>query len=426
MEMNILKEIGLSESEKKVYLTLLELGDSTRGDIVNKSGVTGSKVYELLEKLQEKGLVSIYIKEKVKHFKPTNPKQLLNYIEDKKPYRIIADHLRASIFLVAEKLEPSNRKQGYILRRLLRRAMVYSRRLGMEGDEWLSNSLPDLVVPYIKIFPQLDKDMAVINQVITAEVDRFRKTIDQGIAALKKMYNRAIGGIDPENLPPGMKIENNILRVDGNEVFKVYETYGLPSEISQEIMTSWGLAFDETTMKECEEAMKKHQELSRTTSAGVFKGGLADHSPGVVKLHTATHLLLASLRKVLGEHVVQRGQNVTKERTRFDFPNPEKLTNEQLKKVEDMINDIIDKDLPVNFKVMSKDGAAKTGAIHAFNEKYVDTVKVYYVGDSLGNAFSKEFCGGPHVTHTGEIGRVRIKRQEKIGSGLIRIYAVLD
>jgi alanyl-tRNA synthetase len=178
--------------------------------------------------------------------------------------------------------------------------------------------------------------------------------------------------------------------------------------------------------KEFEKEFEKHKELSRTTSAGVFKGGLVDHSPEVVRLHTATHLLLTSLRKVLGDHVVQRGQNITHARARFDFPNPEKLTEEELKKVEDIINKVISEKLPVKFEILPKDEALKTGAIHAFNEKYTDTVKVYYIGENLENSFSREFCGGPHVVHTGEIGRVKIKKQEKIGSGSMRVYLVLE
>jgi alanyl-tRNA synthetase len=164
----------------------------------------------------------------------------------------------------------------------------------------------------------------------------------------------------------------------------------------------------------------------RKLSAGVFKGGLADNSPEVVKLHTATHLLLASLREVLGDHVVQKGQNITRERARFDFPNAEKLTDVELKKVEDMVNKVITDKLPVRFEILSKNEAIKTGAIHAFDEKYTDTVKVYYIGENLNNAVSREFCGGPHVENTGKIGRVRIKKQEKIGSGLVRLYLVLD
>jgi alanyl-tRNA synthetase len=343
------------------------------------------------------------------------------YMEDPKPYRIIMDHLKASIFLVSEGLEPSNRKQGYILRRLLRRAMVYSRKLGMGEDEWLSNALPDLVVPYIKIYPRLDKNIAVINKAITDEVDRFRKTIGEGIKALKKIFGRAIGGVDPENLPHGMEMRGNIIRVNGEEIFRIYETYGLPPEISQEIMTGWGLAFDATTMEECDEAMKKHQELSRTASAGMFKGGLAGASHDVTKLHTATHLLHASLRKILGEGVSQKGSNITSERLRFDFSYPQKLTDEELTKVEDLVNVQIEKKLPVSFKVMSLDEAISLGALHFFAEKYGKEVKVYSIGD-----FSKEVCGGPHVKNTSEIGRVKIIKQEKVGAGIVRIYAKFE
>ena len=334
--------------------------------------------------------------------------------------RIIADHMRAAYVLISSGVLPGNKEHEYVLRKLIRRAMLHARFLSVTDDF----TPPEVNFSNFKISVEL-KSQTEINAVINEEANKFQKTVEQGVAALKRIFNKAIGGVDPENLSAGMKIENNIIRVDGREVFKIYETYGLPPEISQELMSGWGLRFDEQTMKECEEARIKHKELSRTTSAGVFKGGLADTSPEVIKLHTATHLLLASLRKVLGEHVVQRGQNITKERARFDFPNPEKLTEKQLKEVEDMINDIIAKDLSVNFKVMPKDEALKTGAIHAFNEKYADTVKVYYVGEDLERAFSKEFCGGPHVKNTREIGHVRIKKQEKIGAGLMRIYATL-
>jgi len=226
-------------------------------------------------------------------------------------------------------------------------------------------------------------------------------------------------------LQKGLKIIKDYKGDQLNELnaFDLYQSYGFPYEVTQEIFSEKGKILDKNKF---DEAFKRHQDLSRKLSAGVFKGGLADHSPEVVRLHTATHLLLASLRKVLGEHVVQKGQNITKDRSRFDFPNPEKLTDAQFKNVENMINDIIRKDLPVNFKVMSKDDALKTGAIHAFNEKYADTVKVYYVGEDFNSAFSKEFCGGPHVSSTSLIGRVRIKKQEKIGAGIIRIYAGLE
>ena len=212
-------------------------------------------------------------------------------------------------------------------------------------------------------------------------------------------------------------------QIDARVAFNLYQSYGFPLEITKELAEEKGQKLD---LEKFKKEFDKHKDLSRTTSAGVFKGGLADHSPEVVKLHTATHLLLTSLREVLGEHVVQKGQNITKERSRFDFPNPEKLTDDQLQKVENFINGIINKDLPIKFEVMPKDQALATGAIHAFNEKYTDTVKIYYVGEELDDAISREFCGGPHVTHTGEIGSVKIKKQEKIGSGIIRLYIILN
>ena len=232
------------------------------------------------------------------------------------------------------------------------------------------------------------------------EVDKFIKTLDRGLKELGKLE-----------------------QIDARVAFNLYQSYGFPLEITKELAEEKGQKLD---LEKFKKEFDKHKDLSRTTSAGVFKGGLADHSPEVVKLHTATHLLLTSLREVLGEHVVQKGQNITKERSRFDFPNPEKLTDDQLQKVENFINGIINKDLPIKFEVMPKDQALATGAIHAFNEKYTDTVKIYYVGEELDDAISREFCGGPHVTHTGEIGSVKIKKQEKIGSGIIRLYIILN
>ena len=368
-----------------------------------------------------------------------------DYQQDPRPYRIITDHLRAAIFMVADRVEPSNKEQGYVLRRLIRRAMIYSRKLGMVGDEWLSNIFADLVVPYVRAYPDLDQTVPEINEEITREVDRFRKTINEGINALKKIYGRAIGGVDPENLPAGMKVVNNIIRVDGNEVFRIYETYGLPPEISQEIMTEWGLAFDDQTMNECKEAMKKHQELSRTASSEMFKGGLADHSEIVTKYHTATHLLHQALRDVLGSEVFQKGSNITAERLRFDFSFDRKMTDEEIKHVEDLVNKKIEEDLKVDRKVVSPEEAKKLNAIGLFDEKYGTEVSIYGVGPgyrldpgardqrSRGGYYSLEFCGGPHVEHTGVIGKInrgtilqgkiKITKEEAVSAGIRRIRA---
>jgi alanyl-tRNA synthetase len=314
-------------------------------------------------------------------------------------FRIIADHIKAAVFITASGIRPGNKLQDYVLRRLLRRAVTKTYLRDKSFDSKKFNELVEMV---FEIYPGYSKSMDrdEITNVINNEVRKFRATIERGFKELERIKN-----------------------IDAKKAFDLYQTYGFPLEITKEIFSEKGQKIaEERFQKEFE----RHQEASRSMSAGVFKGGLADHSPEVVRLHTATHLLLASLRRVLGEHVVQKGQNITRERARFDFPNPQKLTTEQLKQVEDTINEIIQKDLPVNFKVMPKEEAFKTGAIHAFNEKYADTVKVYYVGDELEAAFSKEFCGGPHVSSTGDIGHVRIKKQDKIGAGLIRIYMDVD
>jgi len=433
-------------------------------------------------------------------------KSNVNYDSNPSPYRIILDHLRAAAFLVNAGITPSNKEQGYVLRRLIRKAMVASRELGMEGDEWLSNTLPSIVVPYRNIYPNLVKNTPKINETITEEVDRFRKTINKGLSELEKTslviedistavsmeleemgdFQKVVKFLERNRFPRNIKLlltkqglidgfvieeqrdllnhlihiateagmstsfllddqqkeifkptpddikkikdvldyfKNHKITLNSKWVFRYITTYGVPLEILRELANKHNIDID---VSELDKLYEEHRNLSRTTSAGVFKGGLADHSPEVVKLHTATHLLLASLRKVLGDEVVQKGQNITPERARFDFPHPQKLSEEEFKKVEDLINETIKKDLPVNFKILTKDEAIKTGAVHAFNEKYADTVKVYYVGESIEDAFSKEFCGGPHVSRTGEIGRVRITKQEKIGAGLMRVYAVVN
>ena len=327
------------------------------------------------------------------------------YEGNERSMRIIADHLRASSVLLSDGVIPSNKTQGYVLRKLLRKSIMHLMFLG---------GVIDIAGVLIKS----------IESYATNNGFKFGGSQINILKEEGKKYIRV--------LKRGMKIITNteVEKITGRFIFDLYQTEGLPLEFALDYLTQKDENFDVDKRKriisEFDSYKKEHQDTSRTTSAGVFKGGLADSSPEVIKLHTTTHLLLASLRKVLGDHVVQRGQNITKERSRFDFPNPQKLTEVELKKVEEMINDVIKKDLPVNFKVMPKDEALKTGAIHAFNEKYADTVKVYYVGKDLESAFSKEFCGGPHVKRTGAIGRVKIKKQEKIGAGLMRIYAVIE
>jgi alanyl-tRNA synthetase len=215
-------------------------------------------------------------------------------------------------------------------------------------------------------------------------------------------------------------------KIDGKVAFDLYQTEGFPLELTIEILKQNGVTFTPLEKNTFEAEFEKHKDLSRTSSAGMFKGGLAEASEVTTKLHTATHLLHTALRQVLGEHVGQKGSHITSERLRFDFSHPQKLTDEEIKKVEDLINLKIKEDLPVSFTEMSLTDAVNAGAMHFFAEKYGEKVKVYTIGDPKGDWSSKEVCGGPHVTHTGVIGSVKIIKQEKIGSGVVRIYAVLE
>lgn len=323
--------------------------------------------------------------------------------------RVVVEHLRASAALISSGIAPSNKYQGYVLRRLLRKVIFHCYLLN--GSSFENLKVPEAVGLSGKGYPIKFADSSEINKAVKEESDKFVMTLKKGIQILSKKLDEG--------------------EVSGSLAFDMYQTSGIPLELTLEILESKGKKFSSEDKLQFENDFEKHKDQSRSTSAGVFKGGLADHSPEVVKLHTATHLLLASLRKVLGDQVVQKGQNITPERSRFDFPNTEKLTDTQLKDVENMVNAVIAKSLPVAFEVMPKEEALKTGAIHAFNEKYADTVKVYSIGPTSprlrgAQSFSREFCGGPHVTNTSEIGHVKIKKQEKIGTGLMRIYLVRE
>jgi alanyl-tRNA synthetase len=302
-------------------------------------------------------------------------------------FRIIADHFRASAKLFEEGVEPSNKLQGYILRRLIRSAALRVRELsGDISTTELSRKISENV------------SNSNISTNLGREVDSFMRVLGKGVQLVTK----------------NLKIQP----------FDLYQTYGIPFEVAQEIFFNIrGEKLTEKDRKKFEKKLEKHQKLSRTASAGMFKGGLADSSKEVTRLHTTTHLLHTSLRKVLGKHVQQKGSNITSERLRFDFTHPQKLTEDETKKVEDLINEQIQKDLPVSFEAMNLSEATKGGALAFFGEKYDQKVRVYTIGDSKGEWFSKEACGGPHVSSTSEIGRVNIFRQEKIGAEVMRLYA---
>jgi len=324
-----------------------------------------------------------------------NKKSGEEYKSNPKPYRIIVDHLRAAIFMVADGVESSNKERGYILRRLIRRTMVYSRKLGLKSDEWLSNTFALLAQPYIHQYSDLYEALPRINQQITGEVDKFRKTLEKGLNVIRKMP-----------------------KLNGKLAFFMYEAFGFPWELTEEIALERGQQIER---QQFEEEFKKHQELSRTASKGMFKGGLQDRSEQVIKLHTATHLVHQALRTILGNHVAQKGSNITAERLRFDFSHPTKLTEQQIKNVEDLVNTKIKEDLAVTFKLVSYNKAQEEGALAFFGERYPQKVKVYSIGQ-----FSKEICGGPHVDRTSVLGIFKITKQQALGAGTRRLYAIVN
>lgn len=312
--------------------------------------------------------------------------------------RIIADHIRAATFILGDErgVTPSNVGQGYVLRRLIRRAIRYSKMLGISGDNFISSIAEKTIEAAEEKYTELKNNKTVILNELAKEEKKFIIALEKGLREFEKTTS-----------------------VNGKIAFDLYQSYGFPIELTEELAQERGFKIDK---KEFEEEFKKHQELSRTASAGAFKGGLADHSDEVVKYHTATHLLHKALRETLGDHVEQKGSNLTAERLRFDFSHLQKMTPEELKKVEDRVNEIIKKDLPVHFEMLSVEEAKKRGAIGLFEEKYKglgEKVKVYFIGD-----YSAEICGGPHVEHTGQIGSFKIAKEEAVAAGIRRIKAV--
>ncbi|MGI6423258.1 MAG: alanine--tRNA ligase [Candidatus Dojkabacteria bacterium] len=327
----------------------------------------------------------------------------LSKLENIKSQRIITDHIKAATWIIMDGVIPSNSQQGYILRRLIRRAVRHGRKL--EIGELFTKEIAKVAINQFKnIWPQLlEKEEYILNTLEEEEV-KFNKTLEAGLRELERIINKDTG-------------------IDGKGAFKLYETYGLPLEVTEEILKERGSEIKERESFYEEE--KKHQEQSRTASAGMFKGGLAEQSEMTTKYHTTTHLLLAALRKVLGSHVYQKGSNITSERLRLDFPNNEKLTDQQIKEVEDLVNKAIDSDLEVSFKEYPLEEALKLVPFAAFEDRYGEGVKIYTVGDST-NPFSIEICNGPHVKRTGNLGRFKILKQENIGSGIKRIKAILE
>jgi len=354
--------------------------------------------------------------------------------------RIIADHLRAATFIIGDDkgVTPSNTDQGYVVRRLLRRAMRYGKQLGVEEKSWTKEIAKIVIHDYAEAYPELGRNANFIVEQFKEEEEKFAKTLVRGLAVLNKELVAQIVKrgqplkVQPVNLisgPNGIEMLDFLPSIiTGKWLFNFYQTFGFPLEMVLEELKAKGCYFSDKDYKnfysKFNEELKKHQELSRTASAGKFKGGLADASEETKKLHTAAHLLLAALRKVLGENVVQKGSNITAERLRFDFSHKEKMSLEQIKEVEKLVNEAIAADLPVNCEEMPLPEAKKKGAMGVFESKYGEKVKVYKVGKE--KPFSYEICGGPHVNRTGELGHFKIMKEESSSAGVRRIKAVLE
>ena len=310
--------------------------------------------------------------------------------------RIMLDHSRAIVFLISDGVRPSNKEQGYILRRLMRRVMA---KKSVESIN-IENLLKRIIEEYKKFYPELNEESVL--SVFREENSKFQKAIRQGLRELEKVG-----------------------KLDAVSAFKLFESYGLTFEVIKDFAGTKAASLNQ---KDFDKEFKKHQEISRAGSEQKFKGGLADASERTIKYHTAAHLMLAALRQALGDGVAQKGANITAERLRFDFSYPEKMTPEQIKQVEDLVNEKIKENLPVKMEEMFLKEAKALGATGAFESKYDERVKVYSIGSSTSSAsaFSREICGGPHVNSTGEIGRFKIIKEESSSAGVRRIKAIVE
>ncbi len=338
-----------------------------------------------------------------------------SYEDAQTSYRIIADHVRAAVLIASDGVVPANAEQGYILRRLIRRAVRHAKQIGIQ--DMCMESLTQVVLDiYTDVFDSVKNNGENVVRVLVQEEEKFVKTLANGMRKFADLVasERALDQT-----------------IDGKDAFDLFQTFGFPLEMTIELAREHEIAVDE---KGFYEEFNKHQELSRTASAGKFAGGLADHSEMTTKYHTATHLLHAALRKVLGDHVEQKGSNLTAERLRFDFSHPDKMTDTEIKDVEDLVNNAITHDYNVSSEEMSVTDAREGGAMGLFGDKYGEKVKVYSIGDpeqqpnaaNDSDTFSKEICGGPHVTHTGDMGHFKIQKEQSVSAGVRRIKAILE
>jgi alanyl-tRNA synthetase len=389
------EEFEKAEEEQKiveiwndVFMVYKQENGRVVGELPNKNVDTGAGLERITAVVQ--GKQSIYNTDIFLPVMEMIEKNAKNY--DKKSARIVVDHLRSIVFLISDGVLPGNKDQGYVLRRLIRRAVFKIKLLKLNytiGTE-IIDSFIDL---YSNVYPEVSK--IDVKNIFKTEEEKFLKTLEEGLKEFEK-------GINP---------------------FILFTTYGFPIELTEELAKEKGQKID---LEDFNKKLKEHQELSRTASAGMFKGGLADNDPKTIKLHTAHHLLLAGLKAIVDPNIKQRGSNITEERLRMDFVCEHKLTDEEKKKVEDWVNDRIKEKLSVIRREIPLSEAEKIGAEMEFGTKYPDVVSVYFIEDKEGNAISKEFCGGPHVSNTGELGNFKIQKEEAVAQGIRRIKAVLE
>lgn len=364
------------------------------------TGMGLERVVAVLEGVDDNYKTSIW-KEIIKAIEQVSQK---SYEGNEISMRIIADHIRTSVFISADRagIKPSNTDQGYILRRLIRRAIRHAKKLGIDTfTNWMEPIALEVIKKYENYYDEIKENKEVVLEVLKNESIKFNRTLEKGLKEFDKLLTHLNG-----------------TEIDKDNAFKLYDTYGFPIELTEEMAKEHNLTVDTKGFKEKFEA---HQELSRTASKGKFKGGLMGHSEIETKYHTATHLLNAALKKVIGPDVHQKGSNINEERMRFDFSCDHKLTEEEKKQTEDLVNKWIKEDLPVVMETMSKEDAIKSGAEAMFIEKYADVVNVYKIGD-----VSKEICGGPHVEHTSVLGHFKIIKEEASSAGVRRIKAILE
>jgi alanyl-tRNA synthetase len=384
-----------------VFMSYRKLDNGTYEPLPMKSIDTGMGVERTLAMIQ--GVPTVFDTELfiplINHVKGLSERVEFTE-EDERLIRIIVDHVRSAVMIMADdrKIGPSNVEQGYIVRRLLRKAIHSADRLGI--GQGFMNNLADIVIDMFKdLYGEVERNREFVMSNLTAEEAKFRKTLSKALRRFEKIYQ-------------------DTGTITGEDAFLLFTSFGLPLEMTRDLAEEKNIKID---MNEFTKQFEEHQEISRTATQGKFKGGLAEHSEKIVKLHTATHLLQAALRKVLGDEVTQNGSNITEERLRFDFTFSRKLTPEEVEEVERLVNGIIRQDLEVKHQFLPYDEALKKGALAFFKENYGETVSVYSVGD-----FSMELCGGPHVERTGILKKIKITKQKSIGAGLIRIRAILE